>query len=112
MKRKYDGSLLSDREKAVLAARVRPTDHALKRIEERCPNLNIMTAILESPLVYWTTDGKIIVSLPEGRSMVIAPNYALITVRNPSNNLYSNADRWLLTRWYGTVGNIKKRRLR
>ena len=112
MRRKYDGSLLSDHEKVLLAARVYPTNHALERIAERCPNLDIMRAILESPLVYWDKTGHIIVSLPEGKSMVIAPDYALVTVRNASCHLYSNADRWLLTRWYGTVGHLKKRRLR
>lgn len=104
MKRKYDGSLLSDREKVVLAARVTPTMHALARIEERCPGLDIMKSILESPLAYWDRHGYIIVSLPKGYSMVIASNYDLITVRNPSENMYSNADRWVLTRWRATTG--------
>lgn len=102
MKRKYDGSLLSDVEKAVLAARVTPTLHSLSRIKERCPDLNLMKAILESKLVYWSRDGYIIVSLPKEKSMVIDHNFRLITVRNPSENMYSNADRWVLTRWRAT----------
>ena len=112
MKRKYDGSLLSDSEIAILAARTTPTLHALLRIKERCPELNVMKAILESKLVYWSRDGYIMVSLDKGLSMVIDCDYRLVTVRNPSSNLYTNADRWLLTRWYGTVGHIKKRRVR
>jgi hypothetical protein len=112
MRRKYDGSLLSDHEKVLLAARVSPTNHALERINERCPGLDIMKSILESPLVYWNEHGYIVVALPEGKSMIIAHDYALVTVRNASCHLYSNADRWLLTRWYGTIGHIKKRRLR
>ena len=110
MRRKYDGSLLSDKEKVVLAARVSPTNHALERIEERCPGLDIMKSILESPLVYWNEHGYIVVSLPNGKSMIIAHDYALVTVRNPSANMYSNADRWLLTRWYGTVGHGRRHR--
>ena len=112
MKRKYDGSLLSDKEKAIMAARVTPSVHAIRRIKERCPGLDIMKSILESPLIYWDRRGYVIVALPNGRSMVIDHNYVLVTVRNASENSYSNADRWLLTRWYGTVGHFKKRRLR
>lgn len=111
MKRKYDGSLLSDREKVILAARVSPTLHALVRIKERCPDLNIAKSILESKLIYWNQFGYITVAIDGGKSMIIDCNYMLVTVRNPSENMYSNADRWLLTRWYGTVGHIRKRRM-
>lgn len=104
MRRKYDGSLLSDHEKAMLAEKVSPTTHALKRIAERCPDLDIMKSILESPLVYWNEHGYIVVSLPYGKSMIIAPDFALVTVRNPSANMYSNTDRWVLTRWRATTG--------
>ena len=109
MIRKYDGSLLSDHEKAVLSARVTPTVHSIMRIAERCPNLDVGRAILESPLVYWSQYGNIVVSLPEGRSMIIDHNYHLVTVRNPSANMYSNADRWVLTRWRATVGRRRRR---
>lgn len=112
MIRKYDGSLLSDSEKVMVAARVSPTIHSLVRIKERCPDLNITRAILESKLVYWNEHGYIIVAIPNGKSMVIDCNYNLVTVRNASCNMYSNADRWLLTRWYGTVGHIKRKRVR
>lgn len=104
MKRKYDGSLLSRSEITILAARTTPTLHALARIKERCPDLNVMKSILESKLVYWSRDGYILVAIENGRSMVIDCNYRLVTVRNPSNNMYTNADRWLLTRWYATIG--------
>lgn len=110
MLKKYDGSLLSDSEIAVLAARTTPTLHALARIRERCPTLNVMKTILESKLVYWSKDGYVIVSFDNGMSMVIDSDYRLVTVRNPSNNMYSNADRWLLTRWYATVGHGRRAR--
>jgi hypothetical protein len=104
MIRKYDGSLLSDSEKVMVAARVRPTVHALNRIKERCPNLHITKSIVDSPLVYWNQNGYIVVSLPNNYSMIIDHEYALVTVREASANMYSNADRWLLTRWRATVG--------
>lgn len=104
MIRKYDGSLLSDSEKVMVAARIRPTVHALKRIKERCPDLHITKSIVDSPLVYWSERGYIVVSLPNNFSMIIDHNFALVTVREASSNMYTNADRWLLTRWYATVG--------
>lgn len=104
MKRKYDGSLLTNSEKVMLAARTTPTLHALVRIKERCPDLNVMKAILESELVYWSKDGYIVVCLDRGYSMIIDCHYRLVTVKKPSENMYSNTDKWLLTRWYATVG--------
>lgn len=104
MLRKYDGSLLSASEKVILAARTTPSIHATMRIKERYPNINIAKEILESKLIYWSRDGYIIVAIPNERSLVIDHNYVLVTVRNPSKNSYSNADRWILTRWYATVG--------
>ena len=104
MVRKYDGSLLSGTERVELAERTSPTIHAKKRIKERCPNLDIFNAIMESSLVYWNQYGYIVVSLPNERSLIIDCNYNLVTVRNPSCNMYTNADRQLLTRWRATTG--------
>lgn len=104
MLRKYDGSLLSASEKVILAARTTPSIHATMRIKERYPNINIAKEILESKLIYWSRDGYIIVAIHNEGSLVIDHNYRLVTVREPSNNKYSNADRWILTRWYTTVG--------
>lgn len=103
MKRRFDGSLLSDSEKVMLAARVHPTLHAMTRIKERCPNINLVRSILDSPLVYWNQYGYVVVSLPNNFSMIIDKDYALVTVREASANMYSNADRWLLTRWRATT---------
>ena len=104
MIRRYDGSLLSEREKARLAARLIPTTHGLARVKERCPDINLVKAIVDSPLVYWNQYGYIVVALPKEQSLIISHDYCLITLRNPSNHMYSNADRWLLTRWRATTG--------
>ena len=104
MIRKCDGSLLSDSEKVMLAARVRPTVHATAGINERRPNLNLVRAILDSKLVYWNQYGYIVVAIANEKSLIIDHEYNLVTVCNPSTNMYSNMDKWVLTRWRATTG--------
>lgn len=104
MKKRYDGSLLSKEETAMLAERIIVTTHATLRIKERCPGINLTRAILDSPLVYWSKDGYIVVSLPKGQSLIVDSEFRLVTLRNPSANMYSNADKWLITRWRATTG--------
>ena len=104
MVKKYDGSLLNEVEKRLLAKNLVMTDHSKMRLSERCPDLDVVNAILESKLVYWNQYGYIVVALPNEYSMIVAHDYALVTVREPSNHHYTNADRWLLTKWRASVG--------
>lgn len=69
------------------------SNHAIKRLGERCDGLCIKNAILESKLAYYNTDGSINVAIDNYRHFVFKAindgKYLMITIKNPSMDGYT-----------------------